>query len=248
MIIREEFETRVAEVIKYFDFLQKIDTEDYRLLNNYSQQPVFIIDDDLHKILKANGFVILYNLIESTIYNSVVAIFDELNVDNLDYHKCTESIKRFWLRHVYKYDELIVNENLIYNKCYNIVQKIFDDVALNITENLKYGGSLDGKMIRKLALELGVILSEEHYKKDLHGIALLNIKSNRNDLAHGKKSFSDIAKDITYNGLITYNAEGDEQIQSLGLKHYKNFTIEHLDKYISSVEIFIGDKSYKLAQ
>lgn len=246
MIIRQEFETRVEEVIKYFDFINIIETADFRLLSNYTQETTFNIDEDLLKILKANGFIILYNLIESTIYNSVVAIFDEITIDNLNYHKVTENVKRFWLRHTFSYDNLIIDENHIYKKCYNIVQKIFNDVHLSITEKLKYGGSLDARGIKNLAGELGIVLSEEHYNVDLHGTALLNIKSNRNDLAHGKKSFSDIAKDITYKGEVTTNSEGVETIQSLGLIHYKSYAIEHLEKYIDSIELYIQNKSYKV--
>ena len=93
MVFRDEFNNRLAEVNKYFDFLEKIESE-YKILMNHSKTLSFTIDDELLKILKANGFLILYNLIEATILNSIIAIFDEIKVDNLSYEKVSEKIKK----------------------------------------------------------------------------------------------------------------------------------------------------------
>ncbi len=246
MIIKQEFESHVEEINLYFNFLEKIEREEYRLINNFDNSLTpYVINDELLKVLKANGYILLYNLIESTIFNSIVSIFDNISIDNLNFHDVTEKIKKFWLRHTYKYDPLIVDEKLIYNKCYSIVTKIFQEITISMTDKIKYGGSLDAKGIRDLAAELGITLSSDHYSKDMHGEALLQIKKNRNDLAHGKKTFSEIARDITYSGSTYINEDGLLTIQSLGLKHLRDFTIEHLEKYIDSIEIFLSNKDYK---
>ncbi len=98
--------------------------------------------------------------------------------------------------------------------------------------------------IKEISDSLGINLITTHYKKENHGEALLKICKKRNDLAHGVYSFSDIGKDITYNGTVVTSGT-TPLITNFGLKHFKQFTEEHLEKYIESVENFIRLKSYK---
>ena len=62
------------------------------------------------------------------------------------------------------------------------------------------------------------------------------LKEYRNSLVHGKKSFSEIGRDITYNELDDV----------LGLEDYKKFTIEHLTHFLNSVEEYIESEKYKI--
>ncbi len=244
MIFKQEFDSRKIEIEQYFEFLQKIEN-DYRILSNYQQTSNFSIDDELLKVLKANGFLILYNLVEATILNSVTAIFDEIKLNNLSYSNVSANIRKYWSKHTYRFDEKISEEKLLREKFYNIVEKIISNVGLEISDRLEYGGSIDAKKMKKIADELGVVLSFKHYREDLHGKVLIDIKENRNALAHGKKSFSDIARDITYSGVSSIKENGDVEILSFGLVHFKDYAIEHLENFISSVENYIDNEQYK---
>lgn len=245
MIFKQEFESRKEEIEQYFSFLQNIEN-DFRLVSNYQKNSSFTIDDELLKVLKANGFLILYNLVEATILNCVTAIFDEIKLNNLSYSNVSDNIRKYWSKHIYRFDEKISEEKLLREKFYSIVEKIISNVALEISDRLEYGGSIDAKIMKKIASELGVVLSLDYYREDLHGKALVDIKKNRNDLAHGKKSFSDIARDITYNGVITTKENGAIVILSFGLVHFKDYTLEHLENFISSIENYIENQNYKL--
>ena len=243
MVFRDEFNNRLAEVNKYFDFLEKIESE-YKILMNHSKTLSFTIDDELLKILKANGFLILYNLIEATILNSIIAIFDEIKVDNLIYAKVSEKIKKYWFKNKYKHSDAIKDENLN-NKFYILVEEVISNITLEIIKDrIEYGGNIDARRIKEISDSLGINLITTHYKKENHGEALLKICKKRNDLAHGVYSFSDIGKDITYNGTVVTSGT-TPIITNFGLKHFKQFTEEHLEKYIESVENFIRLKSYK---
>lgn len=244
MIFRQEFDSRKEEIEDYFDFLRKIE-EDFRVLSDYQSTSTFIIDDELLKVLKANGFLILYNLVEATILNCITAIFDEIRLNNLSYSNVSEKVRKYWSKHIYKFDNKISEEKLIRDKFYLIVEKIISNITLEISDRIEYGGSIDAKIMKKLAEELGVALSLEHYRADLHGKALIDIKKNRNDLAHGKKSFSDIARDITYHGVSRIQENGDVIVLSFGLVHFKDYTIEHLENFIRSIENYIEKKHFK---
>ena len=234
MIFRNDFDSKVCEVENYFSFLEKVEYEYIFLLKKGEEKP-FIINDELFKILKANGFLILYNLIESTILNTVVAIFDEIKQQNLSYRDISEKIRLYWSKHKYKYDETITEKRL-FQRFHQIVNQIIDNIPIEIIDRIEYGGSLDAEKIRRVSNDLGIHFSEEHYKENKHGECLLKIKNYRNSLAHGKKSFSEIGREITYNEIDNI----------LGLKNYKDFTIEHLTHFLDSVEEYIESEKYKI--
>ncbi|MHC5820466.1 MAG: MAE_28990/MAE_18760 family HEPN-like nuclease, partial [Nostoc sp.] len=82
-----DFNTRVQEVNKYFWFLEELITENTKLavLEDSGDQKVKPIDPELAKTLKANGFLLLYNLVESTMRNAIEAIFDELSSNRISF-------------------------------------------------------------------------------------------------------------------------------------------------------------------
>ena len=214
MIFRNDFDSKVCEVENYFSFLEKVEYE-YVFLFKKGEEKPFIINDELFKILKANGFLIL-------------SIFDEIKQQNLSYADISEKIRLYWSKHKYKYDETITEKRL-FEKFHQIVNEIINNIPIEIINRIEYGGSLDAKKIRKVSSDLGIDFSEEHYKENKHGECFLKIKNYRNSLAHGKKSFSEIGREITYNEIDNI----------LGLKNYKDFTIEHLTHFLDSVEEYI---------
>lgn len=74
----QDFETRVEEVDKYFIFLESLINETTKLAvsDSAGKYKTQSIDSELAKTLKANGFLLLYNLVESTMRNAIEAIFD----------------------------------------------------------------------------------------------------------------------------------------------------------------------------
>lgn len=242
--LRLGFDSRVAEIEKYFSFLEHIES-DYRVLSNYAQTAAFNIDDELCKVLKANGFLLLYNLIESTILNSIIGIFDAVKLENLCYKEVSEQIKKYWFKNTFKYDDKI-EKTTLYQKVYKIMEDILQSTPIEIIKTkIEHAGSLDAKKIREILMDLGVQFTTPHYSIDTHGKVFSKIKTNRNDLAHGKKSFSEIGKDVTFNGVIRINEDDKEVIEEMGLSHFKKFTIEHLEVFIDAVDAYISSKAFK---
>lgn len=242
--LRADFDVRVQEIEKYFNFLKCLE-DDVKFLSNHDNTHRLIIDDDQSKIFKANGIMLLYNLIESTILNSVVTIFDEIQMKSLSYSQVTEKIKKYWFKYKYKHDESI-KEDSLYNRFYTIVEDIITNVALDLIDKLEYGGSIDARRIKDIADSLGADFVDPAYDKDKHGKTLLEIKAKRNLLAHGNESFASIGKNITYYGVETTHGV-EVRIDSFGLRHFQMFTIEHLEKYIDCIEDFISNEKYKIA-
>jgi hypothetical protein len=90
-----EFEKRIEEIDKYFQFLTTIDKGTCNIHcisvdGVISNDP---IDVELIKILKANGFILLYNLIEATIRKSLEAIFNAIYTENLTFQQLSDNLK-----------------------------------------------------------------------------------------------------------------------------------------------------------
>jgi len=60
------------------------------------------IDSELINTLKASGFLLLYNLVESTMRNAIEAIFDELQSQGVDYDKIRPELKKVILKNLKK--------------------------------------------------------------------------------------------------------------------------------------------------
>ena len=74
-----DFNTRAQEVDDYFIFLEILikPTTKLAVADSAGQYQLQSLNPELEKTLKANGLLLLYNLVESTMRNGILAIFDE---------------------------------------------------------------------------------------------------------------------------------------------------------------------------
>ena len=88
----------------------------------------------------------MYNLIESTIYNSIVSVFNEIEDKNLRYFDIIEELRSYWLNSRYKHDNKSKKETII-NTILQITNEIFNNTIVLVSNQINYGGSLDTKNI-----------------------------------------------------------------------------------------------------
>ncbi|MDI9364506.1 MAG: MAE_28990/MAE_18760 family HEPN-like nuclease [Flavobacterium sp.] len=235
-MVREEFNLRVEEIERYYTFLQNIEQFDYT-------QGSQLIDENLAKILKANGFLLLYNLIESSVYHSIIEIFEELKNKKITYQSITPQLKKFWLKTKFKNEEAQTHQS-ISQKSFVYIEEIINNFPIDLLiKTIDYGGTITPNKIRQLSNELGLSFKEFSYKDYPNGKALTNIKAKRNELAHGKYSFGQIGRNLSFSGQ-TKEVNGEIKIIEFGLIHFKEFTITHLSEFINSVEDYIKGKKY----
>ncbi|HPN20062.1 MAG TPA: MAE_28990/MAE_18760 family HEPN-like nuclease [Chitinophagales bacterium] len=131
----------------------------------------------------------------------------------------------------YKHDDK-KNKETIINTFMNIAEQIFNNVIALTSNEISYGGSLDARTIFETAksMKIGVGNVRRIYDENIHGIVLQSIKNNRNWLAHGEKSFSEVGS------LSTYTQLNDAK------NHVNLFLIE----FINSVELYLQNEDYKL--
>lgn len=218
---KTEYQKRLKEVEVYLDIIKLLDKGSCAIecTDINENKHVQKIDTELTKILKANGFLILYNLIEATIRNSITAIVNAIGADRLSYRKLSDKLKHIWICQEFKN---ITEQNVLKNRVAELSEKILNDNLLVFEkECLNISGNLDAQKIRNIAKQFG-------YNESKDGRCLHTIKEKRNKLAHGEYTFSDVGKEYTSNELVTF----------------KNETVNFIEDVLRNVETYIKNKGY----
>jgi hypothetical protein len=220
-VLIQDFTDRSKEVSKYFIFLKSLEQGSTKLSMNSKSDftKVKTVDPELLKTLKASGFLLLYNLVEATMKNVIEAIFDELKSEGVSYDEIRPELKKVVLRNLKKR-----NPDEIFS---NIMEISVDIIAAGFNKRDLFSGNIDGKKIRETATEYGFSHSTDHVKTG-NGSDLLTIKANRNDLAHGVKSFSEIGRDKSADELL----------------EIKSRVIRYLKQILKNIEIYLENKEY----
>ncbi|MEA5577474.1 MAE_28990/MAE_18760 family HEPN-like nuclease [Anabaena sp. UHCC 0451] len=214
----EDFDERANDVSNYLCFLRDLEQEKILL----SQDGVISkIDTELDKSLKATGFLLLYNLVESTMRNAIQSIFDEMSDKGVAFNQLRIEIKKIILQNVKKnVQECGVN---------NVVEKIgniFNDIIESgFNQDELFSGNVDAKEIKKIAKQYGFSATTDIDTRD--GFDLLSIKEHRNDLAHGVMSFKEVGKTTSAKNLV--------EISERVIKYLRQI-LENIDEYLVNQE------------
>lgn len=217
----QDFKERSREVSKYFMFLKTLEQGTTKLMmEGMDGKPnIRAIDSDLEKTLKASGFLLLYNLIESTMRNAIEIIFDELSSQGISFDEVRPEIKKIILKKIKK-----CNPDKI---LFNITAISIDIVAAGFDKEDLFSGNIDAKLIKALAKDYGFSYITDPIKTG-NGSDLLTIKSNRNDLAHGIKSFSEVGKEKSADELL----------------RIKDKVVRYLKEILTNLDNYLENKDY----
>jgi len=192
----ENFDERAQEVRSYFLFLKNLEHGSIQLtIVNTKNRRTQKINDNLLKTMKATGFLLLYNLIESTMTNAIETIFDELKNNNVSFDNLKNEIKKIII------DNLKDKDNKSTDKLLESIQNIsFDIISASFNKKRLFSGNVDARKIKKISEMYG--FSSQTNSKTRDGIDLLTVKTNRNDLAHGFKSFQEVGRQYFEDDLL----------------------------------------------
>ena len=145
-----------------------------------------------------DSLTILYNLVEATMRNGIEAIFDELKNEGISYDLIRPELKK------------IVLKNLRKRKLNDIHLSItaipIDIITVGFDNQDLFSGNIDARKIKDTAIEYGFSYSTDA-RKTSNGFDLLSVKANRNDLAHGFKSFTEVGRDKTADELLVIKSK-----------------------------------------
>lgn len=225
------FENRVKDVEIYFDFAVQIDK-----LETYKQQTLkadklsLTVSRDTQKVIRANCFIILYNLVEATIRNGINTLYDTIEDEEIKYLELANKLKNIWLDEKRNEFSELTSSKKIKSAIQNLIEKsnVNQPIIFN-KEQIPISGNLDYRKIEELINLYGFFGSLNITDKKLLGKALLKTKAERNALAHGNKSFRESAEIVTIQKLVSY----------------KDTIIDYLKQVNENINQYIKNKKFK---
>jgi hypothetical protein len=200
-----EFSQRRREIERYFKFLEE-------------QEAKPETDQELLKTLKATGFLLLYNIVEASIKSAITAIMDELRSNKVSFDDVNLGLRKIALARLRaRSDEKLLNTDSV---AVELLTASFDSEA-------RFTGNLDAKKIRETAEDYGFSSATDRtLTRD--GVDLLTIKTTRNDLGHGSKSFAEVGREYGVASLV----EISERV------------LIYLESILRNVGDYLGSKQY----
>lgn len=182
----EDFDKRREQVKRY---LAVVTAAERQALLGPSRK----IDLDRLHILRAGTFLILYNLIEASARGALEAIHDDMAAKRIKFNQLSPILRR----EVVKGFKRKANPD----KHTDLTDLPVDFVSAALDVDYHFSGNVDSKLIRKIADLYGFSTYTDGSKTN-DGADLLQIKSNRNDLAHGDKTYDEVGRNVTARDLI----------------------------------------------
>lgn len=220
-ILFQDFNERAKEVSKYLMFIKNLEQETTQLsIGINAKNKIRKIDSDLEKTLKAAGFLLLYNLIESTMRIAIETIFDQLSKEDVSFDDIRKELKLVIIKNIkdnHSPDNLLTN----------IKEIAVDIISASFHKGKLFSGNLDAKKIKDTA-EIYGFSCKTNSRKTGDGRDLLTIKTNRNNLAHGLTSFKDAGKDVSADELL----------------EIKKKVVCYLREILQNVETYLANKEY----
>lgn len=176
----QDFEDRKRQVRHYLAVVSKSERE--------TGMGATRVEEGRLLTLRAGTFLILYNLVEASTRGAIEAIHDKITASEAPFDLLTTSLRKEVVRLFKKEADPSTNHTL-------------DDfpsafVAIALAHGTRLSGNVDAKTIREMAECYGFShQTKKHVTRD--GSDLVIIKRNRNDLAHGNKTFEEIGRDHT---------------------------------------------------
>jgi hypothetical protein len=224
------FDDRVEEIEAYFHFLELTIGTSAKIYRPGKQSWRYRpISDQLEKILKATGFLILYNFVESMLKASIEEISSSINSRNLCANELSTAIRKLWVQQRFRSEQGdFFSTERFPQLAFELVEDVLNGSSITFSHRkFRVSGNVDAAHVRDIARALGLTLKVHHRSKG--GEKLELVKRMRNSLAHGSLSFAECGRDFTLTQL----------------KEIKNEVIIYMRWVKKSIEAYISSESYK---
>lgn len=212
------FQERREEVEAYFEHVEDISLRNAQLF--FPEGHFKTLDADLKHILLANTFLLIYNLVESTISSAVEAIFIEIKEEAVPYDTIRSSIQK----------EIIDNirKNVATDSFIGTVNHIAIDILNHYPKPRElFSGNIDAVTIKDISRKYGFSTNTDALKTK-NGEKLTTVKKRRNQLAHGFVSFKQCGKERPLEAV----------------KIIKTESLLYIEQILNNITQFLDEKKY----
>lgn len=205
-----DFEEKAKEIDIYFDTLSLFHENGASISIPQSKEDAvkyFPIGESLTAIMKANAFLMLYNLVEWSIREGILSVYREMDASSCSYEQVRIEIRQIWSKYQFrKTFDINSSWETYYAKATELIDHALGEKAIIMDRKaIPISGNLDADKIRLIF--------------DLHGIkksvppaargggSLGEIKEQRNLLAHGSLGFSECGRQFQLEQIKRMKAE-----------------------------------------
>jgi hypothetical protein len=186
---------RTAEIFTYLRFLKQVVSSGAAIISTGAPDPVSLSKDLTHT-LKANTYLLLYNIVEATMTQAIADIHRTLDaklpeLDHLHPALLLHVLRRFRsssadLTHI----PAVPGAQLM-------VRMWLDDYAKQVSAggaNPLFSGNVDSRKIIEIGEKYGFAAESDHHLRER---SLQTARIKRNELAHGSTSFRDCGQALS---------------------------------------------------
>lgn len=222
----ETYNSRCREIERFFEMLQFMrDNRDSKLCGTDSSGAdsanTYVVGRDLEKTLRASAYLMLYNLVEATMTNAIDAIHQHIADQLIGFDQLKEDVRRIAIKGLRKAVSSEAPPELL-NASIPISSAL---IWLGFDKKDLFSGNLDGRLIKDKAKEYGFQLAEHDRAASRDGHRLLDVKTKRNELAHGGISFEDCGQNTSVDELIAIFGE---------IKIFIKAVLDGISEYLST--------------
>ncbi|WP_444945656.1 MAE_28990/MAE_18760 family HEPN-like nuclease [Microbulbifer sp. VTAC004] len=220
-IARDNFEERKAEIQRYLDFTEALIDKKANTLartrkDSGEVESIFPIERSLTKTLSATAYLLIYNLIESTMTHALDSIHQQVRNKKLTFEKLSEPLKSICIKNfreavtskiAHSHGETLINEALTW---------------MGYDKKKLFSGNIDAKIIQEKARSYGFKIADHDKSKSQDGIRMKVIRVKRNELSHGNISFEQCGQDTAIDDVIKLYKESSLYLEAVldGVERY----------------------------
>jgi hypothetical protein len=183
----------------------------------------FTIDIHPLSVLKASVFIVIYNLVESTIRTGFESLYREIELQGLTYDTLRAELRTLWIDQQFRHkmDLYSASPRTYFDKIKELVDSVHHDAVLRLdSTRLPLSGNLDAHAIREVCKRHGV--SGESPPATRGGEDLTVVKAQRNNLAHGNTTFSECGRDYSVTDLRRISVQAVNYLRAI-LKNIERY-------------------------
>lgn len=224
---KEMLESRVEEVNLYFDFLYKVidrraelSLERPFVAGEPDERDVEHISSSVLNTLKANGFLLLYNMVEATVRLAIGSIRDFIESQGHSFDDLHGSMRSF-LASQMSNDGV---RGMVMKSPHPVGKAI---LIAGFDAGRLLGGNIHHDTLQNIGKKFGFSV-ETDPALTKGGKRLTEVKEKRNQLAHGHLSFIECGRDTPIDEIIEIKGE----------------VIHYLTQILANIEAYLTNKQY----
>lgn len=223
----DDFNERVSEVEQFLKVLERLEKPEVVLFDKTTRREKRVFQEGSLKVMKATVFLLIYNVVESSIRSAFGHLYDEIAVASMTGTNLRAELRKIWIKQQF---QALDDDSASARTFRDLTERLVEEIAEGNTVNLKrrllpVSGNLDADSIRQVCRKHGVAVAV--HKNAAGGVEMKTVKDQRNSLAHGNSSFSECGKQYTVTDLKRINKQAVIFVKGI-LHNVKRYTDKKL--------------------